>query len=126
MPGGFAARVTAGVAGESRSVLTGAGAPVVAIVGSRATCAYCRRLWQGLDAGALSSDLCGATVIDADLGADAAAYAEHRPSGAFQYPLVRVIDGAGVEAGRFVARGMSQAALVSRMREMLPECRLEE
>lgn len=130
--GGFAPSMTQGGAGAggvaeaARSVVTGEGAPVVVVLGSRGTCGYCRRFWAGVDAGALSSDLCGATVVDADLGADREAYGRYRPQGAFVYPLVRVFASDGAEAGQFVARGMGQVELLEKLRGLLPECRLEE
>lgn len=94
----------------------------IVILGNRATCGYCKRLWSAIDPGALSSDLCGATVIDADLTDNPSAYAELRPTGAFQWPCVLVYDESGKLAGQFVARGYAQDAFESKVRELVPSC----
>jgi hypothetical protein len=105
-----------------RSVITSEGAPILAILGNRATCPRCRALWQGLDSAALATALCGASVIDADKSENAAEYARIRPSGGFSYPLALVYAADGTLAGQFSAAGMSQAQLVDKVKALVPAC----
>ena len=101
-----------------RSAVSGVGGATVAIVGNRATCAYCRTLWAGIDAAALSDAVCGAAVIDADAAANPEAYQARRPSGAFAYPLIRVYGADGKLAGEFSGRGLTQAAIIAKVKTL--------
>lgn len=109
-------------ASKPNSVVTGEGVPVVAILGSRATCGRCGTLWGKLDPAALSEALCGASIIDADKTDNPGEYARLRPKTTFAYPLVLVFSGDGKLAGQFSANGMTQAALAEKVRALVPEC----
>lgn len=98
-----------------RSAVSGVGGDTVAIIGNRKTCAYCRTLWAGIDAAALSDAVCGAAVIDADATANPEEYQARRPSGAFGYPLIRVYGADGKLAGEFSGRGLTQAAIIAKV-----------
>lgn len=102
-----------------RSAVSGVGGATVAIVGNRETCAYCRTLWAGLDAAALSDAVCGAAVIDADATANPVEYQARRPSGAFGYPLIRVYGADGKLAGEFSGRGLTQSSIVARVNTLI-------
>lgn len=102
-----------------RSAVSGVGGATVAIIGNRETCAYCRTLWAGIDAAALSDAVCGAAVIDADATANPVEYQARRPSGAFAYPLIRVYGADGKLAGEFSGRGLAQAAIVARVNTLI-------
>jgi hypothetical protein len=102
-----------------RSAVSGVGGATVAIIGNRETCAYCRTLWAGIDAAALSDAVCGAAVIDADAAVNPEEYKARRPSGAFAYPLIRVYGADGKLAGEFSGRGLSQAAIVARVNTLI-------
>lgn len=65
----------------------------------------------------MSAALCGANVIDADAQAAPETYAQLRPQGAFSYPLVLVYE-AGQLKGQFSGRGLTQAALVEKVKSM--------
>ena len=101
-----------------RSAVSGVGGATVAIIGNRETCAYCRMLWAGIDAAALSDAVCGAAVIDADAAANPEAYQARRPSGAFAYPLIRVYGADGKLAGEFNGRGLTQAAIIAKVKTL--------
>ena len=105
-----------------KSVITGEGVPVVAILGNRVTCSRCRTLWEGLDAAALSEDLCGASVIDADKASNPSEYARLRPSGGFAYPLAVVYNADGTLAGQFDARDMTQTQVAAKVKALVPAC----
>ncbi|MFA7121540.1 MAG: hypothetical protein WC277_08650, partial [Bacilli bacterium] len=98
------------------ATISGDGISVV-VLGNRSTCGYCQSLWGGLDVAALSAALCGANVIDADAQAAPDTYAKLRPQGAFSYPLVLVYE-AGQLQGQFSGRGLTQAALVEKVKAM--------
>ena len=102
-----------------RSAVSGVGGATVAIIGNRETCAYCRTLWAGIDAAALSDAVCGAAVIDADATANAAEYAKYKPDGPFAYPLIRVYGADGKLAGEFSGRGLTQADIVARVNTLI-------
>jgi hypothetical protein len=102
-----------------RSSVSGVGGATVAIIGNRKTCAYCRTLWAGLDAAALSDAVCGAAVIDADATANAAEYAKYKPDGPFAYPLIRVYGADGKLAGELSGRGLSQATIVAKVKTLI-------
>ena len=115
----FAAATTEGGKAVSATVpatISGDGISVV-VLGNRSTCGYCQSLWGGLDVAALSAALCGANVIDADAQAAPDTYAKLRPQGAFSYPLVLVYE-AGQLRGQFSGRGLTQAALVEKVKSM--------
>ena len=118
---GPAQSISAIVRGPSgvRSAVSGVGGATVAIIGNRETCAYCRTLWAGLDAAALSDAVCGASVIDADAAANPDEYQARRPSGAFAYPLIRVYGADGKLAGEFGGRGLSQAAIIAKVNTLI-------
>lgn len=101
-----------------RSAVSGVGGATVAIIGNRKTCAYCRTLWAGIDAAALSDAVCGAAVIDADATANASEYAKYKPSGAFAYPLIRVYGADGKLAGEFSGRALTQAAIIDKVKTL--------
>lgn len=101
-----------------RSAVSGVGGATVAIIGNRKTCAYCRSMWAGLDAAALSERLCGTGVIDADATANSAEYAKYKPDGPFVYPLIRVYGADGKLAGEFSGRGLSQATIVAKVKTL--------
>ena len=101
-----------------RSAVSGVGGATVAIIGNRRTCAYCRTLWAGIDASALSDAVCGAAVIDADATANAAEYAKFKPDGPFSYPLIRVYGADGKLAGEFSGRGLTQAAIIAKVKTL--------
>ena len=117
---GGAKSISAIVRGPSgvRSAVSGVGGATVAIIGNRETCAYCRTLWAGLDAAALSDAVCGAAVIDADAAANPVEYQARRPSGAFAYPLIRVYGADGKLAGEFSGRGLTQAAIIAKVKTL--------
>lgn len=101
-----------------RSAVSGVGGATVAIIGNRKTCAYCRTLWAGIDAAALSDAVCGAAVIDADATANSAEYAKYKPDGPFAYPLIRVYGADGKLAGEFSGRGLTQAAIIANVKTL--------
>ena len=101
-----------------RSAVSGVGGATVAIIGNRRTCAYCRTLWAGIDAAALSAAVCGAAVIDADTTANADEYAKYKPDGPFAYPLIRVYGADGKLAGEFSGRGLTQAAIIAKVQTL--------
>ena len=117
---GGAQSISAIVRGPSgvRSAVSGVGGATVAIIGNRETCAYCRTLWAGIDAAALSDAVCGAAVIDADATANPEEYQARRPSGAFAYPLIRVYGADGKLAGEFSGRGLTQAAIIAKVKTL--------
>jgi len=117
---GQAQSISAIVRGPSvdRSSVSGVGGATVAIIGNRETCAYCRTLWAGIDAAALSDAVCGAAVIDADAAANPEEYQARRPSGAFGYPLIRVYGADGKLAGEFSGRGLTQAAIIAKVKTL--------
>ena len=102
-----------------RSAVSGVGGATVAIIGNRKTCAYCRTLWAGIDAAALSDAVCGAAVIDADATANASEYAKYKPDGAFAYPLIRVYGADGKLAGEFSGRGKTQETIAARVNTLI-------
>ena len=105
------------------SIDGGEGSPTIVILGNRATCGYCKTLWSTVDFGAVSSDLCGASVVDADLTANPDVYKASRPKDtAFSYPLIMVYNEKKEFAGKFVARNMSQAAIIAKVKELVPSC----
>ena len=112
------AEIVRGPSGD-RSAVSGVGGATVAIIGNRKTCAYCRTLWAGIDAAALSDAVCGAAVIDADAAANPAEYQARRPSGAFGYPLIRVFGADGKLAGEFSGRGLTQADIAARVNTLI-------
>lgn len=117
---GGAQSITEIVRGPSgdRSAVSGVGGATVAIIGNRATCAYCRTLWAGIDAAALSDAVCGAAVIDADATANPEEYQARKPSGSFGYPLIRVYGADGKLAGEFSGRGLTQAAIIANVKTL--------
>ena len=118
---GGAKSISAIVRGPSgvRSAVSGVGGATVAIIGNRETCAYCRTLWAGIDAAALSDAVCGAAVIDADAAANPVEYQARRPSGPFAYPLIRVYGADGKLAGEFSGRGQTQATIAARVNTLI-------
>ena len=111
------------VKSADRSIDGGEGSPTIVILGNRATCGYCKTLWNTVDFGAVSSDLCGASVVDADLTANPEVYKASRPKDtAFSYPLIMVYNEKKEFAGKFVARNMSQAAIIAKVKELVPSC----
>ena len=116
----------AAVSGIPKTVSGGEGSVNIVILGNRATCTHCAKLWESIDAGALSSDLCGATVTDADKTDNPSVYALARPKSAFSYPLVLVYETDGRLAGQFTARGYDQAKLVAKVRSLAPSCAASE
>lgn len=113
----FAAATTgSAVSATVPATISGDGISVV-ILGNRETCGYCKSLWGGLDVASLSASLCGANVIDADAQAAPDTYAKLRPQGAFSYPLVLVYE-AGQLKGQFSGRGLTQAALVEKVKSL--------
>lgn len=105
------------------SIDGGEGSPTIVILGNRAACSYCKTLWSTVDFGAVSSDLCGASVVDADLTANPEVYKASRPKDtAFSYPLIMVYNEKKEFAGKFVARNMSQAAIIAKVKELVPSC----
>ena len=111
------------VKSADRSIDGGEGSPTIVILGNRATCSYCKTLWGTVDFGAVSSDLCGASVVDADLTANPEVYKASRPKDtAFSYPLIMVYNEKKEFAGKFVARNMSQAAIIAKVKELVPSC----
>lgn len=108
---------------EDRSIDGGDGSPTIVILGNRAACSYCKTLWSTVDFGSVSSDLCGASVVDADLTASPEVYKASRPKDtAFSYPLIMVYNEKKEFAGKFVARNMSQAAIIAKVKELVPSC----
>lgn len=105
------------------SIDGGEGSPTIVVLGNRAACSYCKTLWDTVDFGAVSSDLCGASVVDADLTANPEVYKTSRPKDtAFSYPLIMVYNEKKEFAGKFVARNMSQAAIIAKVKELVPSC----
>ena len=105
------------------SIDGGEGSPTIVILGNRAACGYCKTLWSTVDFGSVSSDLCGASVVDADLTANPEVYKASRPKDtAFSYPLIMVYNEKKEFAGKFVARNMSQAAIIAKVKELVPSC----
>lgn len=105
------------------SIDGGEGSPTIVVLGNRAACSYCKTLWGTVDFGAVSSDLCGASVVDADLTANPEVYKTSRPKDtAFSYPLIMVYNEKKEFAGKFVARNMSQAAIIAKVKELVPSC----
>ena len=109
-------------ASAPRSVICAEGGPTVAILGNRATCSRCRKLWSGLDANTLAESLCSASIIDADKTDNPSEYAARRPAEAFEYPLVRVYKPDGQLAGQFSGVGMTQDAIVAKVKTLIPTC----
>lgn len=109
-----------------RSVIAGEGVPLIAILGNRSTCPQCRALWANLDPGAMATELCGTSIVDADKSENAAAYTSFRPKGGFSYPLVVVYAADGTLTGKFSAAGMSQAQLVDKVKSLVPACAAPE
>ena len=111
------------VKSADRSIDGGEGSPTVVILGNRAACGYCKTLWSTVDFGAVSSDLCGASVVDADLTDNPEVYKASRPKDtAWSYPLIMVYNEKKGFAGKFVARNMSQAAIIAKVKELVPSC----
>ena len=105
------------------SIDGGEGSPTIVVLGNRAACSYCKTLWGTVDFGVVSSDLCGASVVDADLTANPEVYKASRPKDtAFSYPLIMVYNEKKEFAGKFVARNMSQAAIIAKVKELVPSC----
>jgi hypothetical protein len=105
------------------SIDGGEGSPTIVILGNRAACGYCKTLWSTVDFGSVSSDLCGASVVDADLTANPDVYKASRPKDtSFSYPLIMVYNEKKEFAGKFVARNMSQAAIIAKVKELVPSC----
>ena len=105
------------------SIDGGEGSPTIVILGNRAACGYCKTLWSTVDFGSVSSDLCGASVVDADLTANPDVYKASRPKDtAFSYPLIMVYNEKKEFAGKFVARNMSQGAIIAKVKELVPSC----
>jgi hypothetical protein len=105
------------------SIDGGEGSLTIVVLGNRAACSYCKTLWGTVDFGAVSSDLCGASVVDADLTANPEVYKTSRPKDtAFSYPLIMVYNEKKEFAGKFVARNMSQAAIIAKVKELVPSC----
>ena len=105
---GPAQSISAIVRGPSgvRSAVSGVGGATVAIIGNRETCAYCRTLWAGLDAAALSDAVCGAAVIDADAAANPDGI-----SGASAVRGIRVPSDPRLRRGRQTGRRVQRARL---------------
>ena len=111
------------VKSADRSIDGGEGSPTIVILGNRAACGYCKTLWSTVDFGAVSSDLCGASVVDADLTDNPEVYKASRPKDtAWSYPLIMVYNEKKGFAGKFVARNMSQAAIIAKVKELVPSC----
>ena len=111
------------VKSADRSIDGGEGSPTIVILGNRAACGYCKILWSTVDFGAVSSDLCGASVVDADLTDNPEVYKALRPKDtAWSYPLIMVYNEKKGFAGKFVARNMSQAAIIAKVKGLVPSC----
>ncbi len=118
-----AAQSTVAAKSVDGSIDGGEGSPTIVVLGNRAACSYCKTLWGTVDFGAVSSDLCGASVVDADLTANPEVYKASRPKDtAFSYPLIMVYNEKKEFAGKFVARNMSQAAIIAKVKELVPSC----
>jgi hypothetical protein len=90
----------------------------VAVILGVSTCGWTKKLLAlGPEAG-IEAALPGVDAIYADKAADAATYARYRPREGFSYPLVRVFDAAGVFKGEFVARSVTLADVIARVKEM--------
>lgn len=95
------------------------GKAVVVILGTT-TCGWTKKFMAlGPEAG-IEAALPQVDAIYADKVADAATYAKYRPREGFSFPLVRVFDEAGAFRGEFVARSITLAAAVEKVREALP------
>ena len=121
-PAVVTAPVAAAAPAPPKTVTGAATAPKIVIFGNRATCSFCKGLWNAIDPAVLSVDLCGATVVDADKTDNPAVYAASRPGTAFQYPLVIVYDETGKAVGQFTARNFTQSAFEAKVRELVPSC----
>lgn len=94
----------------------------VAVLGNRATCSWCVKLWAQPLESTVEAALPGADVIDADKSAAPALYALYRPKTGFAYPLARVFGPDGRHRGDFSARGLTPAAFAAKVRALCPEC----
>lgn len=104
-----------------QSIIKAQGAPEIVILGNRATCALCKALWSGLNVSTLSANACGASVIDADKTENPSMYAARRPSGAFNWPYIRIYMGGNI-VDEFSARGMSQKEIETRANKVIGDC----
>jgi hypothetical protein len=105
-----------------RSAICADGGPAVVIIGNRATCSRCRKLWSGLDTDALAAALCSTSIIDADKTDNPAEDAARRPATVFEYPLIRVYAADGALAGEFSGNGLTQQQLVDKVKALVPSC----
>lgn len=80
--------------------------PVVAIIGTRKTCGYCKKLYALTKDGALSKLLPGAVVVDADSAASQADFDKWRKlaKASGPIPIVAVFGEDGKLEGKFVGR----------------------
>lgn len=97
---------------------------VVAIIGRRSTCSYCRALGTLTGNGTkLAAELPDFDVIDADASAPAV-YNKWRTASkaSGDIPIIAVFDEALVLKGKFVARNMTLATIVGKIKALCPDC----
>lgn len=98
------------------------GKALAVVLGNRATCGFCVKLWKQNPEAAVEAALPGVDLIDADKTERAALYAGYRPAGSFAWPLVRVFGRDGRALGDFSARNLTPEKLAAKIRALCPEC----
>jgi len=102
------------------AVVPASGKASAVILGST-SCGYTVRLMKMRPESAIETALPWVDVVDADVKKNAATWKKYRPREGFSYPLIRCYDAAGVHRGDLVARGMTIADVVAKVRALLPE-----
>ena len=109
-----------------KSITSADGSPLIAVIGNRSSgtvknCGLCDKFWSWFNPAELSSNLCGVTVIDADMTDNPEAYKKYLPTGRIQFPYVTVYDGTGKLVGQFVGRGYNQETFEAKIAGFVPD-----
>ena len=103
---------------KPQPVIVPADGKAVAVILGASTCGWTKKFMAlGPEAG-IEAALPLVDVIYADKVSGAATYAKYRPREGFSYPLVRVFDASGVFKGEFVARSITLAAAIEKVKAL--------
>lgn len=104
---------------KPQPVIVPADGKAVAVILGASTCGWTKKFMAlGPEAG-IEAALPQVDAIYADKVANAATYAKYRPREGFSYPLVRVFDASGVFKGEFVARSITLADTIARVKTLV-------
>lgn len=91
----------------------------VAVVLGLSTCSWTKKFMALAPEAGIEAALPHVDVIYADKITGAATYAKYRPREGFSYPLVRVFDASGTFKGEFVARSITLADAIARVKTLV-------